>query len=239
MTRSWFAASADDAEKLAEGLKTGADVLVIDLSQSDSAGAPQARENALRFLRQARPAVAPAFYVMVHDGGSALLREDVAAVVPLAPAGLILPRAAAGADVQKLDVMISAQEALSGLPPGNIRIIAMAADTAAGLFTAGSYGAKSSRLQALAWSADRLAADLGLNASKDIGSGLTAPLETARSLVLLGAAAAGVEAVDASSPGRDIAVFEAECRAAKACGFAGKFALDARQVEIANAIFRP
>lgn len=235
MTRSWFAAPADDAEKLAEGLESGADALVIDLSQSDSASAPQARENAVRFLRQA---TAPVLYVMVHEGESALLREDVAAVIPTAPTGLILPHATAGAYVQKLDVMISVQEALAGLPPGIIRIVAMAADTAAGLFSAGSYGAKSSRLQALAWSADRLAADLAVSSVRDMNECLIAPLEMARSLLLLGAAAAGVEAIDASSPGGDIAAFEAECRAAKACGFSGKFVLNARQAAIASLIFR-
>lgn len=238
MTRSWFAAPADDAEKLAEGLKSGADALVIDLSQSDSANAPQARENAVRSLQQAMPTIAPALYVMVHDAENALLREDLAAVIPLAPTGLVLPRAAEGADVQKLDVMISAQEALAGLSPGNIRIVAMAADTAAGVFSAGSYGSKSSRLQALAWSADRLAADLGVSAVQNTSGSLSAPLEMARSLVLLGAAAAGVAAIDASSPGRDIAAFEAECRAAKACGFSGKFVLDAGQVAIASLIFQ-
>ncbi|MEZ2127468.1 MULTISPECIES: aldolase/citrate lyase family protein [unclassified Sinorhizobium] len=238
MTRSWFAAPADDAEKLVEGLKSGADALIIDLSQSDSANAPQARENAVRLLRQARPTTAPALYVMVHDGKSAILREDIAAVIPLAPAGVILPSAEAGADVQKLDVMISAQEALAGLPPGKIRIVAMAADTAAGLFSAGSYGAKSSRLQALAWSADRLAADLGAHAAQDTNGRWIAPLEMARSLVLLGAAAARVEAIDASSPDSDIAAFEAECRAAKAYGYSGKFVLNAEQVAIASLIFR-
>ncbi len=66
------------------------------------------------------------------------------------------------------------------------------------------------------------------------GATAAPPLSLARSLLILGAAAAGVAAIDGPEPG---VAFAASCRAAKADGFRGKIAVDAAQVAAINAIF--
>ncbi len=58
------------------------------------------------------------------------------------------------------------REAECGLEDGGTRIIAIATETAAGLFALGSFAGASRRLAGLAWGAEDLSADLGAEANR-------------------------------------------------------------------------
>jgi citrate lyase subunit beta/citryl-CoA lyase len=236
LIRSWFLVPAGDEAKLAEGLASGADALVLDLSQTADGEAEQARRVAADLLR-ADITRDRLLYVAVHASTSHLLAGDIAALVPLNPVGIILPGADGGADIQRLDVMISAQEALAGAPVGNIRIVALNGDHAGAAFSGGTYGKKTSRLEALGWWADRAAGDIGVSNMEASDGRFAGPLEVVRSLTLLGASAAGVGAIDTPSPFDEPDRFKAECRSARGDGFAGKIAVSAEQAAVINAVF--
>ncbi|TCR82217.1 citrate lyase subunit beta/citryl-CoA lyase [Rhizobium sp. BK376] len=236
LIRSWFLAPAGNETKLVEGLASNADAFVLDLSQAQAVNAEEARRAAANFLRQnhSSPMV---FYIMTHASGSDLLQGDLEALVPFEPAGIVLPHADGGSDLQQLDVMISVQEALAGLPVGRTKIVALTGDHAGVAFSAGSYRAKSQRLEALGWWADRAAGNIGVNRLHESNGRLAAPLEAVRTLTLLGASTAGVGAIDTPSAAMDIEHFRVECDSARGDGFAGKIAISAEQAAVINTVF--
>src|SRR5207245_11693248 len=101
-----------------------------------------------------------------------------------------------GAAVAHLDAKLTAREAIHGLPDGEIRIVAIATETASALFVAGTYGGASGRLTGLSWGAEDLSADLGAETNRDAEGRFTEPFRFARNLCLAAAAAAKIQAID-------------------------------------------
>ncbi|MFC7396542.1 HpcH/HpaI aldolase/citrate lyase family protein [Chelatococcus sp. GCM10030263] len=239
--RSLLFVPGDSDRKLAKGLDTGADALILDLEDSVAAEAkPRAREIVASFLAEMVPLSArPRLFVRVNAFGTNLTDADLDAAVAAAPDGIMLPKATGGADVGRLAAKLAVREARAGLPDGSIAILAIATETAASLFGLGSYGNASPRLAGLAWGAEDLSADLGAETYRD-GSALTDPFRLARTLTLLGAPAAGVAAIDAIFADiRDLDGLADECRAASRDGFTAKMAIHPAQIPVINAAFTP
>jgi citrate lyase subunit beta/citryl-CoA lyase len=138
------------------------------------------------------------------------------------------------------DAKITAREALHGLPDGALDIIAIATETAAALFLAGTYAGASRRLKALTWGAEDLSAELGAEANRDRDGHFLAPYQLARSLCLAGAAAAQVQAIDTVYVDfRNEAGLRRECEEARRDGFTGKMAIHPGQVAAINEAFTP
>jgi citrate lyase subunit beta/citryl-CoA lyase len=235
--RSLLLVTAESDAELDRALAAGADVIVIDLADSAAAEAATApRRRATDFLRETR---GPArLFVRIHPLSSPLAVADLDAVVPSRPHGIVLPRAAGGADVTRLSAMLRPREAIAGIDDGAIAIIAMAADTAVGLFTLGSYGGASARLARLGWEAAALSTALGARSSRDAAGNLTDAVRLARSLTLAGAAAAGVAAIDTPFvDAGDLAGLERETAEARDAGFVAKFAVNPDQVAVINQAF--
>ncbi|OCW58909.1 HpcH/HpaI aldolase/citrate lyase family protein [Hoeflea olei] len=240
--RSLLFVPGDQDRKMAKASGSGADALILDLE--DSVAVPrkaEARQMVTAFLAQAdRSAPAPRLIVRVNALDTGLTDDDLAAVVAAAPDAILLPKAGSGADLQDLSARIAVHEAEAGLPDGAIRIHALMTETARGLLSAGSFAGKSARLSALAWGAEDLAADIGAASNKDETGRYTDVFRMARSLTLLAAADAGVEAIDTVfTDFRDNDALAAECRAAVRDGFSGKMAIHPGQVETINAAFTP
>jgi citrate lyase subunit beta/citryl-CoA lyase len=237
--RSLLFVPADSERKLARARQSTADALILDLEDGVAAPAkPSARERAAALLGD-RPA-GPALYVRINGLESGLAAADLDAVVPARPDGIILPKAAGGGDVKRLSAMLAAREALAGLAEGAFKIIPIATETPAALFTLGSYAGASTRLAGLTWGAEDLSTALGAEATRDAAGALTEPYRLARSLCLAGAAAANVPAIDTVFTRlRDSAGLEAEATAGRRDGFAGKLAIHPDQVAVINAVFTP
>ena len=92
---------------------------------------------------------------------------DLDAVVPGAPDAVLFPKAEGGATVTHLDAKLTAREAIAGLPEGSIKILAQSVETAAGVFTAGTYRDCSARLIGLTWGPEDLSAELGAEANRE------------------------------------------------------------------------
>ena len=71
-----------------------------------------------------------------------LTDADLDAVVPQKPDAIMLPKAEGGASVVHADAKLAVREANSGLPDGRIKIVAIATETAASLFLAGTYAGR-------------------------------------------------------------------------------------------------
>ncbi len=173
----------------------------------------------------------PALFVRVNAFDTGMTDDDLAAVMAGRPAGIVLPKSLNGADVQRLDAMLRVYELEHGIADGATKVIAIVTETAAALFGAGTYGGASARLVAMTWGAEDLAADIGTERQRDSSGQYTDVFRYARTQCLLGATAAGVQAMDTVYPDfRDEAGFASECSDAAADGFTGKMAIHPAQV---------
>jgi citrate lyase subunit beta/citryl-CoA lyase len=161
--RSLLFVPGDSPRKLARGLQSGADALILDLEDSVAADRKaEARATALAFLKDIGTTdKRPRLLVRVNGLDTGLTDADLDAVVAGRPDAILLPKAEGGPSVIHLDAKLAAREALAGLPDGAIGIMAIATETAAALFAAGTYAGASPRLSALTWGAEDLSADIG------------------------------------------------------------------------------
>src|SRR6201988_5172937 len=90
--RSFLFVPADSERKLARGLESGADALILDLEDSVAASnRPSARRLAREFLEAHGPERVRR-YVRINPLASGLALEDMAATVAGWPDGILLPK---------------------------------------------------------------------------------------------------------------------------------------------------
>ena len=160
--RSLLFVPADSERKLARGLESGADALILDLEDSvAAANRPTARRLARAFL-EAHGTKDIRRSVRINPLASGLALDDLAATVAGRPDGILLPKCAPE-DVRTADHYLSAFEAAAGAPVGTSRIIAIATETPAAVFALGGYAGVSPRLEAITWGAEDLSACIGGN----------------------------------------------------------------------------
>ncbi|WP_419911681.1 HpcH/HpaI aldolase/citrate lyase family protein [Hoeflea sp.] len=242
--RSYLFVPGDSQRKLEKSLSSGADCLLIDLEDSVSTSQKAtARQMAREFIAETRrngTSADPGIVVRVNPLGSGLTQDDLAAVVAARPDGVLLPKCEHGADVQHLSTLIAVLEADAGIDEGETNIHALVTETAKGTLNAGTYASVSERLKTLSWGGEDLSADIGVEANRDGDGNYTDLFRHARTMTLLGAAAAGVEAVDTVYVDfKNAEGLENECRQAVRDGFSGKMAIHPSQVEIINRAFTP
>jgi citrate lyase subunit beta / citryl-CoA lyase len=236
MIRSFLFVPADSERKLAKGLESGADALILDLEDSvAAANRPTARRQAREFLDAHGPNKI-ARYVRINPLASGLALDDLAATVAGKPDGILLPKCTPE-DVTTADHYLSAFEAAAGNRVGAIRIVAIATETAEAVFALGNYAGSSPRLEAITWGAEDLSACIGGN-NRTIDGAYDGPYQLARSLCLLAASAAGVAALDTIyTDFRDPEGLRAEAVAARRSGFTGKMAIHPAQLATINEVF--
>jgi citrate lyase subunit beta/citryl-CoA lyase len=181
----------------------------------------------------------PKLYVRVNALDTAMTLQDLAAVMPAAPDGIVLPKCRSGDDVRHLALWLDAFEAAAGTKPGTTRIVVVATETAASVFGLGTYKDCSPRLAGLMWGAEDLAASLGATENASAGK-FHSPYLLARDMCLIGAAAAEVAAIDTVYTDiENLAGLEQETRAARRDGFSAKALIHPKHVDIVNAAFEP
>ena len=238
--RSLLFVPGDDADGLARALASGADALILDL---EDGVAPTRKDHGRTSLRDfifstRQQKQRPRLFVRINGLETDLCGEDLDAIMPAGPDGIVLPKCRSGADVQQLGARLAVREAECGLPDGACAILPMVTETAGSLFGLASYAGSSRRLLGLAWGVRALAAALGAQASTLPDGALTAPFQLARTLTLIGARAAGVTPVDTVFAAiSDETGLRAECEAARRDGFCAKMAIDPAQIAIINAVF--
>ena len=242
MIRSFLFVPADSERKLARGLESGADAVILDLEDSVAAERkPAAREMALAFLRQHAPrARRPQLVVRVNALDTGMTDADLDGVVAGKPDTILLPKAEGGPAVIHLDAKLTAREAIHGVSDGAIRILALATETAASLFVCGTYRNSSARLAGITWGAEDLSAELGSESNRDAKGQFTSPYVLARNLSLAAASAARVQAIDTVyADFRNMTGLREEAEEARRDGFTAKMAIHPAQVAIINAVFTP
>jgi citrate lyase subunit beta/citryl-CoA lyase len=241
--RSWLFVPGDSQPKLDKAPSCGADVVIVDLEDAVAPPAKQAaRMLALSFLK-AHPATTKGFgrWVRINPLDGQLWREDLAAVMPGRPDGIIVPKAAGPEQLQALAGELTAQEPRNGIANGTTRILPLVSETpAAALGIAGYLSAPLPRLAGLTWGAEDLSAAIGASRKRDERGRWMDVFRHVRAQVLLTAHARGVLAIDTlHAEFRDLDGLRRNAAESYSEGFSGMLAIHPSQVSVINEAFTP
>ena len=241
--RSFLFVPGDSEKKLAKVKQSTADAVILDLEDAVSGSRKGvARELVAEFVRfHEVTARSPQLWVRVNPLDSGLALADIAAVVPSSPAGLVIPKTDGPADVVRIHHYLEAFESAHGIAEGTIQVLPVATETAIAPFRLGDFAAAGlSRLYGLTWGAEDLSAALGAATNLAPDGEWANTYQLVRSLTLMGARAAGVEAVETLYVDiRDEEGLANTSRQARAEGFSGRIAIHPSQVDTINAAFTP
>lgn len=239
--RSMLFVPADSPRKLAKGLDSRADALILDLEDAVApVQKPAARAAASAFIAEHALRLRTQLFVRINPLGSGLALDDLAAVVVPGLAGIMLPKTYSAADVMRLGHYLDALEARADMAAGAVCIVPVATETAQAMLTMHTYQPGMARLAAMTWGAEDLSTAIGAMTNREEDGSLSPLYALANSLCLCAAAAAGVPALDTLyADFRDTAGLEASCRQARRRGFKGRIAIHPDQVDVINAAFSP
>ena len=241
--RSWLFVPGDSERKLAKGQENAADALIPDLEDSVSDDRQEIARVMVRDYLKAHPDRSRRqLWVRVNPLDTELSLPDLAAVMPGAPNGIVLPKVYSAEDVNTLAKYLSALEAREGLPPGSTKIHCVSTETAASLLTFHSYlDGITERLVAMTWGGEDLAAALGASDNRNPATGDYDDVYLmAKSLCLATARAIDVQPVGVVYVDfRDLEGLETECLRDRRAGFFGKIAIHPAQSEVINRAFTP
>ena len=229
MLRSLLFVPGDRPERFARAAASGADAIILDLEDSVALAAKRdAREAVAGWLGERR-SCRVLVRINALDGG--LAEDDLAAVLSGRPDAIMLPKAEGAASVDGLWAMMGDMA---------VPVLPIAAETPAGVFALATYRDCADRLAGLTWGAEDLSASIGTIGPREVDGSLAAPFETARSMVLFAAHAAGVEAIETVFPDiADATGLATRAERARRHGFTGMMAIHPAQVGPINQAFTP
>jgi citrate lyase subunit beta/citryl-CoA lyase len=241
--RSWLFVPGDSEKKLGKVASCGADVVIVD---REDAVAPQAKAMARGLTREWLAAQRATeggaqLWVRINALDTPLWREDVDAVLPARPDGVMIPKASGPAQLQMLSAELHDREQRNGLPLGATRLLPLVSETPAAALGIADYVAVSlPRLAGLTWGAEDLSAAIGAGRKRDSEGRWTDAFRMVRAQALLAAHACKVAPIDTlHADFRDLAGLERAARESHADGFAGMLAIHPDQVPVINAAFLP
>lgn len=203
------------------------DVVILDLEDAVSAGEKASAR--ARVAEELRREASMSRWVRINPVDSAEHLEDLRAVLPASPDGILLPKADPES-VAALDRFFNN----AGAEASNVPVIALV-ETARGLLEVAALCRASSRLTGLQLGAEDLTAELGVE--RTAGG---EEIRFARHQLALAAHAFGLMAID--TPNLAIGDDEALCAdiaIARSCGMTAKTCIHPAQVPVAEAAFRP
>jgi citrate lyase subunit beta/citryl-CoA lyase len=237
--RSWLFAPGDSEKKMTKAMEGEADIVLIDLEDAVAPDAKAAARPMVHDFIAANPEQRGRLWVRINplDGPHTL--DDLVAIMPARPGGIMLPKVYGRQDVETLDRYLEALEVANGIEQGSTPMIVLITETAEAMFHTGDYkGAP--RVVALTWGAEDLADSIGASSNKEADGAYSFTYELARSLTLLGAATAGVTAIETiSADFKDLEALKARAEKVRRDGYRGMMAIHPAQVPVINAAFTP
>jgi citrate lyase subunit beta/citryl-CoA lyase len=237
--RSWLFAPGDSERKMEKATASAADIVIFDLEDAVAeAEKPKARSMVSAFLA-ANAQHRARLWVRINPIQGPHALADLAAVMPGAPAGIMFPKPRGRADAERLDHYLTAFEAAAGLAIGSTQVMLLVTEMPESMLEIGSY-AGVPRVVAMSWGAEDLATALGASDNRGDYGGYDFTYELARSLCLVGAAAAGVPAIETiHGDFRDEAGLRKRAAQMRRAGYRGMLAIHPAQIDVINQAFTP
>lgn len=236
--RSWLFAPGDSEKKMTKAADSAADIALLDLEDSV---APENKSAAREMVAQmiAGRSDKSRIWVRVNPLSSGETEKDLDAIIASGPGGIFLPKAEGGHDVVTLDAMLTEREKVAGMEVGSTLVAALVTETAAAMFTTGTYDG-APRLVAMSWGAEDLSSELGAQEQRGPDGEYSHTYEMARSLCLLGAVKAQVAPIETVQPEfRDLDALKERALRVRRQGFRGMLAIHPAQIEPINIAFTP
>lgn len=237
--RSWLFAPGDSEKKMAKAAEGSADIALFDLEDAVATeNKPLARTIVHDFLANHAEG-RERLWVRVNPLDGPYTLDDLVAIMPARPGGIMLPKVYGRQDVDLLDHYLTALEVANGIERGSTPVIVLVTETAEAMFHTGDYkGAP--RVVALTWGAEDLADSIGASSNRNADGSYGFTYELARSMCLLGAATAGVTAIETiQGDFRDLDGLKARAEKVRRDGYRGMLAIHPAQVDVINAAFTP
>lgn len=238
--RSLLFVPADSDRKIEKSATSGADIVIYDL---EDAVLPEQRDAARHRVVSALSSPTLGDYqrcVRINPINTVEARADLEAIMPAAPALIMLPKIRSAADINILAIALKELESRCGLVDGSTRIIALMTETASMTLALPTLENIDPRVIAMTWGGEDLSAALGAMTNKDSDGHWTFTYQLARTQCLLAARSAGVMAIDTLfSDFRNSDGLTEHTYQARRDGFDGVLAIHPAQVEIINAGFIP
>jgi citrate lyase beta subunit len=224
----------DDMHKIQKATTLGVDCICMDIEdgvalnrKTDARATIVQALQTLDFGRSER-------IVRVNPVGSGLIEDDLQAVLPAHPDGLLLPKVANAEQILWVSRKLDEVEAANGWPSGSILLLALI-ETAKGVVNLREIAGSSPRLQGLIFGAEDLAGDIGAVRTREGWE-----IFYARSAVVTHAAAFGLQALDMVFMDlRDIDALREECQQAARMAYTGKQAIHPNQIGPIQEAFTP
>jgi citrate lyase beta subunit len=211
-----------------------ADSVCLDLEDGVALNAKaEARETVLRALHTLDFRRSEKL-VRINALDSGLAEDDLAAILPAHPAGIVLPKVRDARQVAWLHEQLSTAEERHGWQRGSMPLI-LIVESALGVVNLSEIVTASPRLAALIFGAEDFAGDIGAVRTPEAHEVLYA-----RSKVVTHAKARGLQAIDiVYADFRDAAGFTAEARRGMMLGYTGKQLIHPSQVPLIHAVYMP
>jgi citrate lyase subunit beta/citryl-CoA lyase len=237
--RSWLFAPGDSERKMEKATGSVADAVIFDLEDAVAdAQKAKARGMVAAFLA-ANAKHRSRLWVRINPIQGPYALADLVAVMPTGPGGIILPKPRGRADAELLDHYLTALEAASGISLGTTKVMLLVTETPQSMLATGSY-ADVPRVAAMSWGAEDLATALGAIDNRNESGAYEFTYELARSLCLVGAAAAGVPAIETiHGDFKDETGLRKRAATVRRAGYRGMLAIHPAQIEIINEAFTP
>ncbi len=224
----------DDMHKIEKAISLGVDCICMDIEDGVAYNRKEwARRtigealNTHNFGRAER-------LVRINPVGSGLEEDDLRAVLPAHPDGLVLPKVGDAEYVRWVSGQIAQVERERGWPEGGIALLALI-ETARGVVNLKEIAGADPRLQALIFGAEDLAGDMGLVRTRG-GQEVLYP----RSATAIHAAAFGLQAIDIVFMDlKNMVELKVEAMQGAQMGYTGKQVIHPNQVGPVQEAFTP
>jgi len=211
----------------------GADSVILDLEDSVSPGEKDVARILVRNTLLSIDYFDCERIVRINPLSTEYGADDLEMVVPYGVDTILVPKCESAEDVLKVEEIIAGLEKKHSL--GYEVLIMPLIETAKGILNAYETAAASDRVVALCFGAEDFTADIGTERTKEGAESLTA-----RSMLVLGAKAAGVQVIDTVfSDVQDREGLVASTKEAMSLGFEGKGVIHPAQIAPIHAVFSP
>ena len=215
------------------GARYGADTVILDLEDSV---APAVKGDARVLVRNTLLTVDygdAERIVRINPLSTEYGEADIEMIVPAGPDTLLIPKCERAEDVLAVEKIVERVEKEHGI--AEPRLLMPLIETARGSLNAAEIASAGDRVCALCFGAEDFTADLGVERTREGTESFVA-----RSLIVLGAKAAGIQAIDTVySDFKDTEGLLLSTREAMMLGFEGKGVIHPSQIETIHEVFAP
>lgn len=224
----------DDLHKIQKAIGLGVDCICMDIedgvAQNRKAEARATIVEALHTLDFGRAEK----LVRINPVGSGMEIDDLTAVLPAHPDGLVIPKVGSAEAVRRISAQLAEAEQTYHWPAGSMVLLALI-ETALGVVNLKEIASSDPRLQALIFGAEDLAGDIGAIRTRPGWE-----IFYARSATVTHAAAYGLQALDMVFMDlKNIDELRAESRQAVEMAYTGKQVIHPNQVAPVQEAFTP